>query len=157
MNSGSQVFVSTRRFPRSRFATIQSLPSCQRAPWEPPPSLAGPSGICRWLTTVEFMSTWNTPSGASWPARTVGFGQDIAVAPAGLALALKHPEMLECGHVAADARQRYAGIPGELAQRWERLAGLVDVASETRQQPAAFGAGQGLEGIEGNGDDLEHR
>jgi hypothetical protein len=40
--------------PRDR---VQSLPSCQSAPWHPPPSFAGPSGIWRWLTRREFMST----------------------------------------------------------------------------------------------------
>src|ERR1043165_7588337 len=45
MNSGSQVCGLTRRLPRSRKDAIHSLPSCQRAPWQPPPSLAGPSGM----------------------------------------------------------------------------------------------------------------
>src|SRR3954451_7037376 len=67
MYSGCQVFGSPRKFPRSRKDPIQSFPSCHKPPCEPPPSPPGaPSGICRWLVSLEFMSTWNTPSGAAF-------------------------------------------------------------------------------------------
>src|SRR5215213_5180316 len=100
---------------------------------------------------------WNSRLRASRPARTVGFGQDVAITPARLALALEHPEPLHRSHVAADARQRHAGIAGELAKRRERLAGLVDIAAETRQQPTVFGARQGRISVEWDSDDCKQR
>ena len=92
-----------------------------------------------------------------WPARAVGGGEGVDVAPDAFAPSLKHGEIGHLLEPPADGRDRHARVGSELAHRRPAAAGTVGIPGKAGQQPAVRRRRQGGVILEWNGRRLKTR